>query len=736
MPTYDGTLLDETYRSVVQRQIAYGRERGVPWGISESGYAKTDAQLNYQYRAFGVPGLGFKRGLADDLVIAPYASAMALMVDPQRSCANLRRLARDGRLGDYGFYEAVDYTPSRLPPGQDGMVVRSFMAHHQGMALLSFLYVLLDRPMQRRFESEPLFRAAELLLQERVPKTASVYPHPAEVSESRGIHVESGANFRTYNTPQTPSPEVHLLSNGRYHVAITAAGGGYSRWRDLAITRWHEDPTRDCWGTFCYLRDTQTGEFWSTAYQPALKPAATYEAIFSPGKVEFRRHDGEIDTHVEVSVSPEDDIEMRRISISNRGTQPRTIELTSFGEVVLAPPAADAAHPVFSNLFVQTELVRDRQAVLCTRRPRSSGERPPWMMHLMTVHGTAAGVTSYETSRAEFIGRGRSVQDPAAMHRPALTDSEGSVLDPIVAIRNTLVIGPDETVRVHLVTGVSETRDGALELVEKYHDPHLADRVFELAWTHDQVVLRQLDVAESDAQLYGSLASSILYSNPLLRAPPSVVARNRRGQSGLWAYGISGDLPIVLLRIADQTQIGLVHQLLQAHAYWRVKGLTVDLVIWNEDPSGYRQALQEQVMGMIASSSEANLVDKPGGIFVRRIEQMSEEDKVLMQTVARVIISDTAGTLSEQLKRRPRVEVPVRRFNPVRTRRPEIPIAVEIPQRHLAAFNGSGGFTQDGREYVITTTSESPTPAPWANVLANPWFGTVVSESGAAYLSG
>jgi cyclic beta-1,2-glucan synthetase len=734
MPTYDGTLLDETYRAVVQRQIAYGRERDVPWGISESGYAKTDAQLNYQYRAFGVPGLGFKRGLADDLVVAPYASAMALMIDPQRACANLHRLSDEGRLGDYGFYEATDYTPARLPPGQaQGVVVRSFMAHHQGMALLSFLHLLHDRPMQRRFEAEPLFRATELLLQERVPKVTAVYPHPAEVSEARGLPIDAGANIRTFNTPQTSNPQVHLLSNGRYHVAVTASGGGYSRWRDLAVTRWHEDPTRDCWGTMCYLRDVESGEFWSAAHQPVLKRADSYEAIFSPGRAEVRRRDGEIHTHLEISVSPEDDIELRRISVSNRGSLARTIELTSYAEVVLAPAAADAAHPAFSNLFVQTHLVRERQGILCSRRPRSQGERPPWMMHLMTVHGTAVGAASYETARAQFIGRGRSVADPAAMYRPSLSDSEGSVLDPIVAIRTTLIIGPDETVRVHLVTGVAETRDGALGLVEKYHDRHLADRVFELAWTHDQVVLQQLDVTESNAQLYGRLASGILYSNPLLRAPASVIARNRRGQSGLWGYGISGDLPIALLRIADQAQIGLVHQLLQAHAYWRAKGLTADLVIWNEDPSGYRQALQDQIMGMIGSSQEANLLDKPGGIFVRRIEQMSEEDKVLMMTVARVIISDAAGTLAEQLDRRARVEVPVRRFKPVRIRRPEIPIAVEMPQRNLAVFNGLGGFTQDGREYVITTTAESPTPAPWCNVLANPWFGTVVSESGGAY---
>jgi len=733
MPTYRHTLLDETYHTVVRRQIEYGRERGVPWGVSESGYTKTDVQRNYQYKAFGVPGLGFKRGLADDLVVAPYASALALMVDAEPACANLRRLARDGRLDGYGFYEAVDYAPARLPRGQDSATVRSYMAHHQGMVLLALAYVLLDRPMQRRFDSDRAFRATDLLLQERVPKAPSVYPHAAEVSHTQGALAEAERNFRVFTTPQTAVPEVHLLSNGRYHVAVTAAGGGYSRWRDLAVTRWREDSTRDCWGTFCYLRDVKTGEFWSAAQQPTAKRPTAFEAIYSQGRAEFRRRDGDIESHLEISVSPEDDIELRRITITNRGRNPRTIELTSYAEVVLAPPAADAAHPAFSNLFVQTQLVRQRQAILCTRRPRSAGERPPWMLHLMMVHGAAATSTSYETSRAEFVGRARSLADPAAMHRSSLSDSEGSVLDPIVAIRNTVIIAPDEAVQLHLVTGAAETYQGALALAEKYHDRHLADRVFELAWTHSQVVLRQLDAAEADTQLYGRMASSILYANPSLRASASVIARNRRGQSGLWGYGISGDLPIVLLRVADQSQINLVRQLVQARAYWRVHGLAVDLVIWNEDQSGYRQILQDQIIAVITSRSEANLLDKPGGIFIRRLEQISDEDKVLMQTVSRVIVSDTAGTLAEQMDRRTGLDLPVPRFRPVRSRRPEVPLAVEVPRHDLVAFNGIGGFTPDGREYVITTTAESPTPAPWANVLANPFFGTVVSESGGAY---
>jgi cyclic beta-1,2-glucan synthetase len=739
MPTYDRTILDDTYHGVVERQIEYGRERGVPWGVSESGYNKTDAHLNYQYRAFGVPGLGFKRGLADDLVIAPYASVMALMIDPEAACANLRALARDGMLESYGFYEAVDYTPARLPPGKTRVVVRSYMAHHQGMAFLSLAHLLLDRPMQRRFDSEPAFRATDLLLQERVPRAPAVYPHPAEVSATGEALPDAGSSYRVFTTPSTPAPEVHLLSNGSYHVAISNAGGGYSRWRDLAVTRWHEDPTRDCWGSFCYLRDVTTGAFWSVAHQPSLKQAQSYEVIYSQGRAEFRRRDGELETHVEISVSPEDDVELRRVSLSNRGRTARTIELTSFAEVVLAPPAADAAHAAFSNLFVQTELVRARQAVLCTRRPRSSGERPPWMLHLMTVQGTQAGATSYETSRAAFVGRGRSTADPAAMYREALTDSEGAVLDPVVAIRRTVVVEPDETVRIHLVTGVAETRAGADSLVEKYGDRHSADRVFDLSWTHSQVVLRQLDITELETQLFERLASNVLYANPAMRAPGTIIARNRRSQSALWAYGISGDLPIVLLRIGDREHLGLVRQLVKAQAYWRLKGLAADLVIWNEDNSGYRQILQDEIMGVIGSLSEG-LLERPGGIFVRRSDQLSEEDKILMQTVARLIVNDSDGSLADQMSRRVRVEMPPLLFAgrnrgggstpPVA---PRSKVASKLERPDLTAFNGLGGFTPDGREYVITTTRSTRTPAPWVNVLANPWFGTVVSESGGAY---
>jgi cyclic beta-1,2-glucan synthetase len=731
MPSCENTLLDQTCHQAVRRQIEYGRARAVPWGISESGYNALDASLSYQYRAFGVPGLGLKRGLAGDLVVAPYASALALTVEPEAACANLQRLAGAGGGGEFGFYEAIDYTPSRVPSGQSSAVVRSFMAHHEGMTLLALSHLLLRAPLPARFESDPRVQATVLLLHERIPRARATYSPAPELSGGPRAGVQD-TGVRVLTSPNTAVPEVQLLSNGRYHVMVSNAGGGYSRWVELAVTRWREDPTADAWGTFCYLRDAASGRFWSAAYQPTRRRVEAFEAIFSEGRAEFRgRYDG-VETHTEIVVSPEDDIELRRVHLTNRSATRRMIDVTSYAEVVLAPPAADVLHPAFSNLFVQTEIVGDQHAILCTRRPRSRDEEAPWMFHLMTVHGTEAGEASYETDRARFIGRCRSVADPQAMADASLSDSHGSVLDPIVAIRRTVALEPDGTATVDIVTGAADARETCVALIGKYQDRRMANRVFALTSTHSQVTLRQLNATEADAQLYSRLAGSIIYPNASLRADPGLLLRNRRGQSGLWAYAISGDLPIVLLQIGDRDNIELVRQLVQAHAYWRLKGLAVDLVIWNEDQAGYRQVLQENILGLVAAGIESNVAGRTGGaIFVRPAEQIAAEDRVLFQSVARVTISDARGILTEQVK--PEVVKPaVARLVPTRPRATAAAAPAVRPRTDLLFFNGLGGFTRDGREYVVTVAPGQVTPAPWVNVLANRHLGTVISQSGCA----
>jgi len=737
MPSYDNTLLNQTCKTAVSRQIEYGRQRAVPWGISESCYNATDASQVYQYRAFGVPGLGFKRGLGDDLVIAPYASALALTVMPREACRNLQRLAGDGFLGSYGFYEAIDYTPSRVPRGKNHAIVRNFMAHHQGMSLLAFAHVLLKRPMQRRFMSVPIVQATELLLQERVPKRGStLHPHAAEVSATaRPPAAEAAGIMRVFTDPNTPIPEVHLLSNGSYHVMATNAGGGYSRWRDLAVTRWREDATSDGWGTFIYLRDRDSGRYWSSAYQPTRRKADHYEAIFVQARAEYRRRDQAIEAHTEISVSPEDDVEIRRVTLTNLSSRTRHIEVTSYAEVVLAPLNADLAHRAFSNLFVQTEILPEHNAILCTRRPRTLGEQVPWMFHLLASPGALAGALSYETDRAKFIGRGRTAANPLALDAgdtpAALSNSDGSVLDPIVAIRRTITLSPDASATVQIISGVAESREAALALLGEYCDRHFVERAFEMAWFQSHEVLRHLNASEADAQVFGRLATSVIYGNALRRAAPGIIARNQLGQSGLWRFAVSGDLPIVLLRIGDLNRIDLVKQVLQAHAYWRMKGLVADLVIVNEDFSGYRAVLQDQIMGLINAGPEAQVIEKPGGVFVRRAEELSEDERILFQTVARIVFTDTAETLIEQVDRRVSSERGSDILEPLLAPADESVYA--LPARERIFCNGLGGFTPDGREYVITLEPGQSTPAPWVNVIASPHIGTVVSESGSAY---
>jgi cellobiose phosphorylase len=741
MPSYDHTLLHQTCKAAVSRQIEYGRQRAVPWGISESCYNATDMNQVYQYRAFGVPGLGLKRGLGEDLVIAPYASALALMVMPQEACRNLQTLAADGFVGAYGFYEAVDYTPSRVLRGKSHAIVRAFMAHHQGMSLLALEHLLLNQPMQRRFLSDPLVRATDLLLQERVPKKgATLHPHTAEVSAAaRPPAPDTGSIMRVFTDPNTPAAEVHLLSNGSYHLMATHAGGGYSRWRDLAVTRWREDATVDGWGTFIYLRDRDTGTFWSTAYQPTLRQADHYEAIFVQARAEYRRRDEAIEAHTEISVSPEDDVEIRRVTLTNLSSRTRHIEVTSYAEVVLAALNADLAHRSFSNLFVQTEILPERQAILCTRRPRTPGEQVPWMFHLLAAPGAVSDEPSYETDRARFIGRGRTAVNPVVLDDTnaspdspmRLSNTDGSVLDPVVAIRCTISLSADTSANVQIISGVADTREAALALLDKYCDRHFVERAFEMAWFQSQEVLRHLNASEADAQLYGRLATSLVYANALRRASPSVIARNQLGQSGLWRFGVSGDLPIVLLRIGDLNRIDLAKQVLQAHAYWRMKGLAVDLVIVNEDFSGYRAVLQERILGLINAGPEAHIIDKPGGVFLRRAEELSEEDRVLFQTVARVLFTDSAETLLEQVERRAVADRLPKGLIPVM--QPEAEPGQPLGERERIFCNGLGGFTPDGREYVITLEPGQSTPAPWVNVIASPYIGTVVSESGSAY---
>jgi cyclic beta-1,2-glucan synthetase len=756
---YSGTLLDVTWKAAVDRQIDYGRSNRVPWGISESGFSALDTALDYQYQSFGVPGLGLKRGLARDLVIAPYATALALAVHPRAAVDNLRALAADRAEGSYGYYEAVDYTQDRLREKRRPIVVRSYMAHHQGMALVALANCLFGEPMPRRFHAEPMVRATELLLQERVPASAPILqPHGDEAEPPPVVRESLLPVSRRLTTPDTPHPRIHLLSNRQYSVMVTNAGSGYSVCRDLDVTRWREDSTCDGWGQYCYVRDLRSGLTWSAGYQPLCRPADEYEVIYSTDKAEFRRIDAGIETLLEITVSPENTAEVRRITLTNHNTRLHEIELTSYAEVALAPHGADLAHPAFSKLFLETEYVPRHEALLCRRRPRSAEQKPVWAVHVLAVDGRAVGPLQYETDRLRFLGRGRTPRNPAALDAGVvLSATVGPVLDPVFSLRRRLRVAPGTSASIAFTTAFADTREQALALADQYHDFGSITRAFELAWAHSQVELRHLRLSAAEAHLFQRLAGHVVYTGTSLRAPAAAAA-NRQGQPGLWRFGISGDRPIVLVRVAQAEELPLVRQLLLAHTYWRLKGLVVDLVVLNDHPAGYREELQEQIQGLVRSSDAHTLVDKPGGVFVRQAEHLTQEDKVLLQAAARVVLAGDRGSLAGQVDRvdAPMPVPPALPRDRLRRKKDQAEATSSAgvgssPRRPDLLFdNGIGGFTADGMEYVLALAPEAPgkttrlatavgpalanlPPAPWVNVVANPACGFIVSESGGGY---
>ncbi|MET1078421.1 MAG: glucoamylase family protein [Pseudomonas sp.] len=734
-----GSLLEQTNRLVVRRQQAYGVANGTPWGISESAYSARDMEFTYQYSNFGVPGLGLKRGLAENHVIAPYATGLATMVDPHGALLNYRRLAAMGALGRYGFYEALDFTRSRLPDEQPFALVRNFMAHHQGMSLVAIANTLQGGRMRARFHREPMIQACELLLQERMPRDVAIaHPRAEEVKVRAPEEGSQLQSVRRLSVSASAPPVTQLLSNGRYAVMLTAAGGGYSRWRDIAVTRWREDSTRDDWGSFIFLRDTQTGIVWPAAGQPLGSRADRHEVLFGEDQAEFIRHDGSLVTSLDVLVSGEDDGEVRRVSLANSGRRTRDIELTSYAEVVLAAASADNAHPAFAKLFVVTEYLAEFGALLATRRPRSQGEAQVWAAHFAVVEGEVVADPQYESDRARFIGQRPTVAAAAVIvDGKALSNTVGTVLDPIFSLRYRVKVAPGKVARVAFWTLVAASRSQLLDLVDKHHDRSAYERAKTLAWTQAQVQLRHLDVLSAEAADFQRLAAPILYADPRFRAPSAAIIAGAGAQSGLWSQGISGDLPIVLLRIDDVQDMAQVRQLLRAHEYWRMKRLGVDLVILNEHASSYLQDLQIAIETAVRSSQSrprfgAELAQ--GSVYVLRADLLSVETRALLRAVARVALIARRGPISGQLARHLSGAVTPAAVQSLAGPSPAVvPSNLASHAAGLELFNGLGGFACDGREYVILLDAGRTTPTPWINVIANPRFGFQVSAQGSGY---
>jgi cyclic beta-1,2-glucan synthetase len=770
MRSFPSTLLDQSCQGAVARQVAHGAAHGLPWGVSESAYNLRDRHFTYQYRAFGVPDLALKRGLGRDFVVAPYASALAMQVDAPRALANLRLLEREGALGSYGFRDAIDYT--RPVPGERLAVVQSFMAHHVGMALVAFTNTLRDEFWQRRFHADPLVQGAELLLHERIPRRVVLQAtQSTQTAEARPSADAERPSIRTINDPDAGAPRVALLGRLPYTIMVSSGGGGYSRYEALAVTRWRADVTRDATGQFCYIRDLTTDRRWSAAHQPMCVPADWSHAVLASDRVTFHRGDGDIESRTEIAVVPDDSAEVRRVTLTNHGDEPHEIELTSYGEIVLAPGAADRAHPAFSSLFVQTEWHPWCSAITATRRPRSVGEAVHWCVHVVATSAEQIGAVSCESDRARFLGRGRTLRDPAALVLDGpLSGTTGPVLDPVFAIRTRIRLAPGQSGSVAFTTLVATTRARAFELAGRYHDPHAAQRALDLAWTSTQAELRELQVTPLAASLYQDLAGHLLYSTGAFRAPQEELFRSRGSQPLLWAHGISGDWPILLAIIDGEEGMSTLRELFAAHHYWRRRGMMVDLVVLNGQTSSYLQAVNDSITAMMFSLGEATVLDRPGGVFVRRADQLGADDLLMLRTTARVLISCDGRSLETILRdvafdgnptptAEPERRAPAPRSSTQRASRggrmrqwlrapllgatlPLPPIrptagvlrrpAPDAARAVLQFDNGFGGLTAE-HDYQIRVQGDDLPPAPWVNVVANPFGGFVVSERGAGF---
>lgn len=732
-----GSLLEQTNRLIVRRQIDYGHSLGIPWGISESAYNVRDLELTYQYSNFGIPNLGLKRGLSESTVIAPYATALAAMVEPAAAVSNLRQIANGGGLGSYGYYEALDYTPTRLPEDAEVAVIKAYMAHHQGMTIVAIANALLKGEMRSRFHAEPIIQATELLLQERMPRDVSVSkPWAVEVKTGARIREAETAGGRRFVSAGQDYPPTLLLSNGRFTTMLTAAASGYSSWGKIALTRWREDTTCDDYGSYIYLRDVNSGAVWSAGFQPSGREPDAYHVNFTEDRAEFYRRDGTITTTLDILVSPEDDAEVRRVSITNNGNRMRVIDVTSYAELALAPAADDMAHPAFSKLFVETEYMPDIGLILATRRKRTGQEAELWAGHLAVVDGETISKPVIETDRSRFLGRGHGVRSPiAVMDGRVLSNTVGTVLDPIFALRHRVRVAPGATVHVVYWTMAASSRQALLDCADKHRDAVAFTRAATLAWTQTQVQLHHLGITAREAALFQRLAGHVIYAAPALRPSSETITRGAGAQSGLWSQGVSGDLPIVLLRISDAEHLNIAHELLQAHEYWRLKGFAADLVFLNERQSSYIQdfniALETMVRTMKLPPHHTEDQQAQGRVFVLRADLMPAETRALLSSIARVVLLAQRGSLLDQLDRiaeKNTVPRPLPRLSQAKDLSPLSP-----PVPTLEFFNGLGGFADDGKQYVTVLGPGQSTPMPWINVISNPGFGFQVAAEGGGY---
>ncbi|WP_337267851.1 GH36-type glycosyl hydrolase domain-containing protein [Oryzifoliimicrobium ureilyticus] len=747
-----GGILNQTNNLVILEQINYGRKLGTPWGISEAAFNARDHNLNYQYTNFGVPTLGLKRGLGHNAVIAPYASLLASQYNPTAATENLKRLRTMGALGKYGYHDAVDFTPTRVPEGAQCAVVYNYYAHHHGMSIAAVANVAFNGYLRELFHADPVVEAAELLLQEKAPRDIPVMSGKHESDSPASIQDDLlRPELRKISDPASQERELVLLSNGHYSTMISATGTGYSRWNGLSVSRWKADPTEDRWGSFIFLRDVTTNEWWSTTVEPKQAEGERAKVQFADEKAEFTKVVGDLTSEVECIIATEHDAEARRLTLLNMGTEDRFIEVTSYLEPVAASDDVDNAHPAFARMFVKTEIGKKGDVIHVERNKRDPNEPNISIAHLIVDSAGPQRETEAETDRRKFLGRGRSLATAAAFDPgQKLSGSDGFTLDPVMSLRRTVRVPAGKKVSVIFWTIAAPSRQEIDQALERYRHLDAFNQELVQAWTRTQVQMRHVGVTSQQAAAFQHLARYMVYPDMQLRADTAIVQSGMQSQSSLWPLAISGDFPIFVLRINDDLDLDIVREALLVQEYLLSRGVTIDVVIMNERAASYAQDMQHAVEQMCENARRIGQSDGRQHIFAARKDLMEEETYQAVLAVSRVTLHAKNGKVVDQINRavalfKPSKEelaemekveqraktAPVKRVLPPATL-PVEPVLIE-DRGDLTFWNGIGGFSKDGLEYVVRLPGGHSTPQPWINVISNESFGFHVAAEGSGF---
>ena len=728
---YAGSLLDESCRFLIMSQIEYAKKLGIPWGISEAAFNLKDFNNNYQYKSFGIPWLGLKRGLEEDMVVAPYAVFLSLNYVPKEAIKNLKELEKENMYNKYGFYESIDYTISRLKYGKKSEPVKTYMAHHQALSLLSINNLINNNILVNRFMQNPQIKAVDILLQEKMPEKAIITKEKKEKIEK--VKPKDYENYleKSYTKINSKLNIANTISNGSYTICIKQNGEGYSKYKNILINRFKE--TADYkQGIIFYIKDVSNNKIWINTPLDKSNKGDKYLISFMPEKHKFVRIDADIETTTKIIVSPDDPVEIRRLEIKNNGTQEKTLEITNYFEPVLSTAMQDYAHMTFNNLFLTFERSNEEEIVV-KRKKRGINEQDIYMgVSFYTEHETI-GEFEYEIDKEKFLGKEKNLIPEMVKNSKPYSKNIGLVTDPCLAMKRTIKIMPGEKITLDLLISVSHNKNTVLELLKQYKNTNIITKTFDLAKAKVEAEAIYLELKGTDIENYQKLLSYILFSNPLKsiflkKLPPKVYE-----QDELWKYGISGDLPILLVEIEDLNDMYVIKDILKAFEFIRSKNIKIDLVILDKEENSYDQYINYEIENAISNSQMEYLKNISGGIFILNANQIEKEDINLLEFRANVILDAKKGDIKTEIE--DQEEEYLKTIKDIGLDLIEEQKLQEnfnyqnIDLSNLKYFNEYGGFSEDGLEYIIKLDKENKLPTVWSTILANENFGTIVTQN-------